>query len=117
FEIAEEQVLRPLEIDRIVPDVAGRNHLQDVRPDGRMQPHVFVDLLGLEAQHHAHPLHVHCLVTVVVNSGMLFAFTASQSQSIPIPGSLGARAWPSSIFMRLPVISSSWGIYSTYLPF
>ena len=53
LEIAEQvmpAVGQAAKIDRVVADVAIADRLQHARPDGRVQPHVFVEFLGPDAE-------------------------------------------------------------------
>ena len=55
--VAEQQVLRLAQEDRVVPDVAVGDLGEDLRPDGGVRALVFGDLLRPDADHHAHALH------------------------------------------------------------
>src|SRR5690606_13588055 len=113
FPCAEQQVFRLFEKDRIVGDVALEHERQNFRPHGSLQRLIFCDLLAREPDHHAHSLNHYALPISRVNSEIDRACTASQSHSMPMPGSDGAMARPSRISMPLVVSSSSCGIYST----
>src|SRR5690606_19043736 len=118
FEVGEHQVLRLAQEDRVVADVAVGDLGQDGGPDVGVEPLVLGDVLRLDAEDQSHALHCQppCVISRV-NSATLLCLIASQSQSIPRPGSEGATACPSTISIRRPVNSSSCGMYSTYFPF
>ncbi|MNX80155.1 hypothetical protein D3C86_1118060 [compost metagenome] len=57
FPIAEEQIFRLAQEDRVIADIAVADERQNFRPDGGVQPFIFRDHVRFDAYDHAHTLH------------------------------------------------------------